>query len=253
MANCKIVASMLKYYLVRNSYRKRGRKFVRSQGVAPIQLFPHVKKILNEQFMLSPDGRSPKYRTAVFSAPKKSTKTETGGAVLYSYAREYGGLCLAIANDKDQASRSFERVSRMLNLMRREDPERYKSEIDSVKNDEIVFKEFHDQPNGRGIIRAIPCDPSGEAGHENLALTHWDELWAYGDREKSARMWSELQPVPNIPYSMRLVTTYACTGPFGGRNQWVTMGRAWFSGVSMMRQLRRIQRRRSRWGYIRRG
>jgi len=58
-------------------------------------------------------------------------------------------------------------------------------------------------------IRAIPCDPYGEAGHQYLSLVCYDELWAYGRSEVTWRLWTELQPIPTIQHSMRWVTTYA--------------------------------------------
>jgi hypothetical protein len=41
-----------------------------------------------------------------------------------------------------------------------------------------------------------------------FSLTVWDELWGYqGDRLNL--LWSELQPIPTLKHSMRLVVTYA--------------------------------------------
>ena len=189
-----------------------------------LKLFGHQARILNHFFQPGGGNRKllPKlpYRTVVYSCPKKSGKTEVAAAVTYAYARIYGGLCLSIANDKDQATNNmFSRILDMLNRVRVQDPERYEREVKRMTADEIEFhlsdpdlpiKETRNlRPNGAASIRAIPCDPAGEAGHERLALTAWDELWAYGRSDVTRRLWQELQPIPSIPYSMRLVTTYA--------------------------------------------
>ncbi len=185
-------------YLLKDGYDFR----TGTRGDGPMQLAPHVRKILTI-FSEEVDGKLP-YRTVVYSCPKKSAKTEMSAAFAYAFARVYGGLILSIANDKEQAGRTFARVKRMLRLLPKS---RYDELIENETVDEIVFRE-NDAPNGQAILRSIPCDPAGEAGHENLALTCWDELWGYkGDLLRT--LWSELQPVPNIPYSMRMVTTYA--------------------------------------------
>ena len=64
------------------------------------------------------------------------------------------------------------------------------------------------------IITALAVDPSGEAGARN-SLVVFDELWGYNSGQ-AERFWEELQPIPTIPHSTRLVVTYA--GFYGESN-----------------------------------
>ena len=172
----------------------------------PLALFDHQVRIFNHVFTpLWFEGEQRErlpYRTVVWSAIKKSGKTAIGGAVSYAWGREYGGEVLSVANDKDQArDRAFNRVLMFVRHMAVQKARIYNKIVKSATSDTIVFDDPHSQ------LRAIPCDPSGEAGGFQ-SLTVWDELWAYSG-DLLWRLWTELQPIPNIPESIRLVTTYA--------------------------------------------
>ena len=177
------------------------KEFILPETGELLKLQTHQKRILNHIFEMPKTGV--RYRTAVYSCPKKSGKTEIAAAVSQAWAREYGGLILSIANDKDQAKeRMFARLSASLRQWQKKDQGFYESLLQKDPTDlEVLFN----SPDA--VVRAIPCDPYGEAGG-HFSLTVWDELWAYKSEESSI-LWSELQPVPTVDKSMRFVTTYA--------------------------------------------
>ena len=175
----------------------------------PVELFPFQSDILAHFLTPTAKAEMP-YRSVIWSQIKKSGKTEMGAMVMYGWARAYGGTILSVANDEGQArERAFNRLVAMLGRMAKEDKDRYDREVmvDPTKN-EVTLRCQDGSPS---VVRAIPCDPYGEAGGM-FSLTVWDELWAYkGDKLNT--LWSELQPVPAIPgvvkHSIRFVTTYA--------------------------------------------
>jgi len=178
-----------------------------------LPLEPHQIRILNH-FFTPKNGRLP-YRTLVYSCPKKSGKTEIGAAVSYAWAKTYGGDIYMIANDLDQAKdRAFNRVRDSMRHLNGQEPGRYAQEVHPdhhdllIKNNQIKFQ-------NDCLIKAIPCDPYGEAGGMQT-LTVWDELWGYR-HENASRLWTEMQPLPPgvglVEESIRFVVTYA--GWFG--------------------------------------
>lgn len=178
----------------------------------PMKVHDHQARVLNQvftkkQFKPGQKARLP-YRTAVYSCPKKSGKTEVSAAVAVAWAVLHGGLVLSVANDKDQAQNNmFSRIHAWTRRLEKNDPDAYHDLISRRTNDTI---DFLDRPGIPATsIRAIPCDPYGEAGHELLSLVCYDELWAYGRSEVTWRLWTELQPIPTIEHSMRWITTYA--------------------------------------------
>jgi len=182
-----------------------------------IDLEDHQTRILNAMFTPREDGLL-KYMTYVYSTPKKEGKTAIGACVAYAFARLYGGDCISIANDKEQArSRMFVRVLETLAEIKKKRPVQYKRILHEDcwehgfrggKNEsEIVFNQTGQKNPGPHIIRAIPGDYAGEAGAMN-AMTVWDELWGYSSTS-AERLYNELQPIPAIPYSIRFITTYA--------------------------------------------
>lgn len=188
------------------------REYYLKETKKPIILQPHQKRILNAAFT-PVDGKFP-YRTIIYSAIKKSGKTEIGGGIGYAFNRLYGGSVYSIANDEDQAaSRMWQRVVEVLELMRQENPELYAQVIHSDHFDKIFkgraikFAEVGQTNPGPHTLEYIPNDYKGEAGGMP-ALTIWDELWAYSS-SAAERLWTEMQPIPTLPVSMRLVTTYA--------------------------------------------
>ncbi len=143
---------------------------------------------------LTPDehGKLP-YTTIVFSAPKKSGKTTIGAAIGMWFAEEGppGSEIYSIANDQEQATdRVFADIC-----------------YDAVNNRGIMPKKHEIRmPNGT-VFRAVAQEHKSAAGGRQ-ALTIWDELWGY-TTERSMQMWSEMQPIPTVPISLRVVVTYA--------------------------------------------
>jgi len=177
---------------------------------APMVLEKHQCRILN--WMFTPRNFKLLYDTLGWSCIKKSGKTQIAAAVADAWARCYGGQIYSIANDLKQAEgRAFDRVVDHLTVLRKVDPAKFEAIIDPYHHKQIA-KDFTIRYNNDAVIQAIPCDPEGEAGGMQ-SLTIWDELWGYGDREKSWNMWTEMQPIPegvgNITESIRLVVTYA--------------------------------------------
>ena len=178
----------------------------------PIRLEDHQRRILNAAFT-PVNGKFP-YRTIIYSAIKKSGKTEIGAGISYAFARLYGGQMYSIANDQEQAAgRMWQRVQETLEVMKEHRPRLYEKIIHEdyaekiFKGRTIRFADRGQLNPGPHTLEYIPNDYRGEAGGMQ-ALTIYDELWAYAS-EKSNRLWTEMQPVPTLPISMRLVTTYA--------------------------------------------
>lgn len=198
---CELVRTIMKDYLVPETGR-------------PLKLERHQVRILNHVF--TPVGGKLRYNTVVYSCPKKSGKTEVGAAVMYAWAKTYGGDVYSIANDLTQAQeRAFSRVEASFRTIRDRDEGRYRLEVEdeyqrtvSKRNKEgnhqIVLK------NGSRVM-AIPCDPYGEAGGMQT-FTLWDELWGFRS-EQAYRLWTEMQPLPpgvgGVEESIRFIVTYA--------------------------------------------
>ena len=189
------------------------REYYLKETKRPIKLEPHQKRILNAAFMQDANGEMP-YSTVIYSCVKKSGKTELGAAITYAFLRLYGGECYSIANDLEQAkTRMFDRIFEMLKLMRDRNPDLYEAVIHPDYEDRIVkgnMIRFADDDKinpGPHTLQSIPQDYRGEAGGMP-ALTMWDELWGFS-HEGALRLWTEMQPIPTLPISMRLVTTYA--------------------------------------------
>ena len=202
MTDCPLVAlAEQEYYL-----KETGR---------PIVLAEHHKRILNHAFRPDAEGKF-LYNTIVLSMPKKSGKTELAGMIAYAFLRLYGGDVISIANDQEQAeSRMFLRVKETLELMKKLALKQYEQVVDDehLEKDRIIIKGrigFRDRGQwnpGPHELRFIASDYGGEAGAMN-ALTVFDELWAFST-ERGERLWMELPPIPTLPVSLRLVTTYA--------------------------------------------
>jgi phage terminase large subunit-like protein len=166
------------------------------EPAGPIVLQPHQKAMLRAIESRGPSGAH-RFRTAVYSTPKKSGKT-TIAALVARFRAESGGAqqeIYCVANDFEQAQgRVFQAARTSIEMM----PgwERY------WKTGE---KELRHLPSG-SVIRAIANDYKGEAG-ANPSLTVWTELWGY-QSERSRRLWEELTPVPTRD-STRLIETYA--------------------------------------------
>jgi phage terminase large subunit-like protein len=170
-------------------------EWIRPETGKPIKLLPHQKRILRHVFHRDKNGRFA-YDTVVWSAPKKSGKTEIGAGVTLWFALFSGETpneIYCIANDLEQArSRAFTRISKIVKL-----------------NPAIAarLRQFSIEFSTGTFIKAISNDYAGAAGG-NQGLTLWDELWGY-ESEASHRLWEEMTPVPTRRNSLRFITTYA--------------------------------------------
>ena len=212
MSDCPIVQCIESEYYVRNQINPEDplnpQANLRNQ---PLQLWDHHKRILNKFFSEPLD-----YRSFLFSCPKKSAKTEVAAAVTYAFLRKYGGDCYSVANDKEQAeSRMFARVVDVLRTMKEHNPDLFRSVLTDEyatfpriqRNGVIEFQDVGQANPGPHTLRYISSDYAGEAGAMN-ALVVFDEIWGIMT-ERAERLWTELQPIPNLPVSIRFVSTYA--------------------------------------------
>ena len=163
-------------------------------GRGKLKLFDFQRRILGHVLNYDPiTGRFP-YTTVVLSKPKKSGKTVENAAItswFYENAPQDTEIYV-IANDLEQAEgRVLSDVKFHCKL--REDSQVLKYEI---RNEEMGSK-----------VQALSKSYRSNAGSRH-AMTSFDELWGISS-EESRRMWDEMQPIPTIPYSLRLITTYA--------------------------------------------
>ena len=169
-------------------------EYILAETGAPIQLEEHQKRILREITRRDGQGRLI-YQTIVYSAPKKSGKTEIAALLTLYWAlflcKSYGEI-YCCANDLEQAqSRVFNAVVKAV--------EANPNAEAHITQRGIVF------PNGTKII-ALASDYRGAAG-ANQDLSVFDELWAFSS-ESARRLYEEMTPVPTKE-STRLITTYA--------------------------------------------
>jgi len=163
-----------------------------------MQLAPYQARCLREALRRDEKGDFI-YSTIVWSDIKKSIKSCIAAAVAewVAFNTAWGNIYL-IANDLQQAdSRVGYYARRAVEL----NPDM--REIVRVKPSGY-YMEF---PN-KTFIRAIPIDPTGEAG-ANPDMVQFDELWGAHEDAKR-RMWVELTVPPNkFGKSFRWVSTYA--------------------------------------------
>lgn len=201
-----------------------GTDYIMPETGKPLKYEPHQLRILNHAFTPDKSGKMP-YRTVVYSCPKKSGKTEIAAGITYAWARHFGGEIYSCANDREQsAGRMYQRVYECLDWLKLNDKSRYDDEVLRHTYDVIELadpKSDRHQANRQAFatIKPIAVDPSGEAGARN-SLVVFDELWGYSSGQ-AERFWEELQPIPTIPHSMRLVVTYA--GFYGESNLLYTL------------------------------
>lgn len=169
-------------------------EYILAETGANIHLEEHQKRILRG--ITRRDGRGRLvYQTIVYSAPKKSGKTEIAALLTLYWAlflcKSYGEI-YCCANDLEQAqSRVFNAVVKAVEA---------NPNIEAhITQRGVVF------PNGTKII-ALASDYRGAAG-ANQDLAVFDELWAFTS-ESSRRLYEEMTPVPTKE-STRLVVTYA--------------------------------------------
>jgi len=157
-----------------------------------MKLFDHQRDVLGHVLTLGDDGRFP-YTTFIFSAPKKSGKTAIGAAIGEWAAECFpdGSEIYTLANDQEQnEGRVYKDVA-------------YHAKAAGIAR---PLKFRIEYPN-ETFIRAIAKEYKSAAGSRH-AMTLWDELWGYDD-ERARRLWAEMTPIPTVPYSLRIVVTYA--------------------------------------------
>lgn len=170
---------------------------------ALLRFVPFQRAVLRYATMRRPDGAL-RWRTVVWSQPKKSGKTAISGAVGRWVAETWGSyqLVLFVGNDGDQAKeRGFAALQQSVELTpgydrtRRELPGRWRLLDTEATND------------SGGVVKAIAADYTGEAG-ANPSLTVYTELWGF-IHTNAKRFWAEMAPSPTRINSMRWVETYA--------------------------------------------
>ncbi len=162
------------------------------------QLNAAERAFVKQAFQLTPTGRL-KYPLLVYSAIKKSRKTELAGMLTLTMMLLFGGRyaeAFIVANDMEQAvARCFTGCVRIV-----EATPLLKHEAKVTAN-KIFF------PSLQSTVTAIAADYAGISGAHPTISTH-DELWA-ATSERSRRLFDELVPVPTRPISCRLVTSTA--------------------------------------------
>ena len=180
------------------------RHFFIPQTGDPIIIPLHQKAVLRYFFTRRENGHFP-FQNIVYSSIKKSGKSTIAGLIARWYAETQGRYkeIMTIGNDLEQAKeRSFKEVVRSLemtpgfNYARSVLPGRWWVNKLSLR---CIL-------NG-STIKAIAVDAKGEAGGQQ-SMTIWTELWGAEDVE-AKRFWDEMQPIPTVPDSLRLVETYA--------------------------------------------
>jgi phage terminase large subunit-like protein len=162
----------------------------------PLRLEEHQRRILTEAFKSGKDERL-KYRTIIYSAPKKSGKTAVNALVFlwWSFCVQPPDEIIIASNDLDQA------VSRVYDSGRG-----FIERNPALKAEAYITRNLITLDNGT-TIKAIPSDYAGEAG-ANQGLASFDELWGFMS-ERSRRLYEELTPVPTRKNSIRFISTYA--------------------------------------------
>jgi len=156
-------------------------------------LFPHWKRILDYALTQDEDGRF-RFTTLLLSAIKKSGKSTYTASIVAWYADQApeGTEIVVCANSQDQSAR----------IIFGDLTYHYKHSITGAKplKDRIIL------PNGTTIFVLARNFTSNAGGRH--ALVVFDELWG-ATSEDDYRRWDELTPIPTIPHSLRVVSSYA--------------------------------------------
>lgn len=170
----------------------------------PIILPLHQKAILR-YFFTRRENRHFPYQTVTYSTIKKSGKSTTAGVIARYFAEtqtKYGEI-FTIGNDLEQAKdRSFKEIVRSLELT-----PGYNFTKETLPGRWALHKLSLRCLLTGSTIKAIAVDAKGEAGGQQ-SLTIWTELWG-AENQEAKRFWDEMQPIPTVPDSLRLVETYA--------------------------------------------
>lgn len=163
-----------------------------------IQLAPHQQRILRHFTERRADGRF-KWKTIIYSAPKKSGKTAVS-ALYARWAAETWGMGQEIYNLGNKQEQAKGRAYKAARQSIRFSPAQ-------AREDWIVKELTMTYQPTESIVQALPVSDTGEAG-SNPSLTVWTELWGF-EHEAARRFWDEMQPVPTRLLSQRFVDTYA--------------------------------------------
>lgn len=170
----------------------------------PVKLPLHQKAILRYFFKRRENGHFP-FQTIIYSTVKKSGKSTTAGIIARYFAETQGkyGEIMTIGNDLEQAKdRSFKEIVRSIELT-----PGYNLVKEALPGRWMVHKLSMRCLLTGSSIKAIAVDAKGEAGGQQT-LTVWTELWG-AENIEAKRFWDEMQPIPTVPDSLRLVETYA--------------------------------------------
>jgi phage terminase large subunit-like protein len=164
-------------------------------GRGRLDLIDIQKRILTHVLTLKEDETFP-YTTVVYSCVKKSGKTLIGAAISAWFAENApdGTECYICANDLEQAE------GRVMKDVKYHYDHCDREELPKQTQYEVKFR------NGT-TIQSLSQSFRSNAGARQ-ALVTYDELWG-ATSESSRRMWDEMTPIPTVPYSLRLITTYA--------------------------------------------
>ncbi len=168
-----------------------------------MELQPYQRAVLRYVTKRNLDGGM-RWRTVIWSQPKKSGKTTISGAV-GRWATETWGpyqLVLFVGNDAQQAKeRGFASLSQSVELTPGYDRKRRE-----LAGEWRILDASAEYANG-SEVKAIAADYAGEAG-SNPSLTVYTELWGF-IHTGAQRFWAEMAPSPTRQTSMRWVETYA--------------------------------------------
>jgi hypothetical protein len=185
-------------------YRADPAAFIEECLVSPCDGMPYrlndaERAFIGYAFQFDDDDGRLKYPLMIYSAIKKSRKTEFSALFILTLIVLFGGRFaegFVLANDEEQAqARCFEACRRIIEaspLLR---------SIAECRADRIVF------PAMQSSIRVLAGDYAGAAGgHPTISV--FSELWAYTST-RARRLFDEMIPVPTRKISCRLIETHA--------------------------------------------
>ncbi len=159
----------------------------------PIRLMPHQARLLEAALERAPTGYL-RWRTVIWSAPKKTGKTAIAAAVALWYAVHHpDSEVYCLANDGAQAR---DRVYRAIQASLRLNP------IQGAK----VYDEYILLPNNTRIV-PLPTNATGASG-ANPGMTVFTEVWAYDTAQKKL-LFTEMAASPLVPDSITWIESYA--------------------------------------------
>jgi len=161
-------------------------------GSGKLELLYPWNVILDHALQQDERGVFP-YTTVTLSAPKKSGKTVMSAAIVAWYAEcaPEGTEIFICANSEEQSVRLiFKDLTYHF---------KHREGVRPLK-DRIIFD------NGT-IIQVLTRNYTSNAGGRH-ALVVFDELWG-GTSDDDYRRYDEMTPVPMIPHSLQLITSYA--------------------------------------------